>query len=129
MREREAKNNRHFDNPIMAEGRAGAGVRMLAAPLSSDTWLESGMGNWRDVSRDRAGAGRLSVLFSWHAKSGVLPLTRSEFLKSFYLFIFRERGREGEREGEKHQCVVASHVALTRELVRNPLVPSLHSIR
>ena len=21
-----------------------------------------------------------------------------------YLFIFRERGREGEREGEKHQC-------------------------
>ena len=28
--------------------------------------------------------------------------------KRFYLFIFRERGREGEREGEKHQCVVAS---------------------
>ena len=24
------------------------------------------------------------------------------------LFIFRERGRDGEREGEKHQCVVAS---------------------
>ena len=24
------------------------------------------------------------------------------------LFIFRERGREGEREGKKHQCVVAS---------------------
>ena len=23
------------------------------------------------------------------------------------LFIFRERGKEGEREGEKHQCVVA----------------------
>ena len=28
--------------------------------------------------------------------------------KRFYLFIFRERGREGEREGEKHQCVVVS---------------------
>ena len=27
---------------------------------------------------------------------------------TFYLFIFRERGRKGEREGEKHQCVVAS---------------------
>ena len=26
-------------------------------------------------------------------------------LKRFYVFIFRERGREGEREGEKHQCV------------------------
>ena len=24
------------------------------------------------------------------------------------LFIFRERGREGEREGERHQCMVAS---------------------
>ena len=27
-----------------------------------------------------------------------------------YSFIFREKGREGEREGEKHQCVVASHI-------------------
>ena len=30
------------------------------------------------------------------------------FFSRFYLFIFRERGREGEREGEKYQCVVAS---------------------
>ena len=37
----------------------------------------------------------------------------------FYLFIFRER-REGEREGEKHQCVVASHAPLTGDLARNP---------
>ena len=28
--------------------------------------------------------------------------------KVFYLFIFRQRGREGKTEGEKHQCVVAS---------------------
>ena len=40
------------------------------------------------------------------------------FLKS--LFIFRQRGREGEREGEKHQCVVASHKPPTRDLARNP---------
>ena len=26
----------------------------------------------------------------------------------FHLFCFLERGREGEREGEKHQCVAAS---------------------
>ena len=26
------------------------------------------------------------------------------FKKRFYLFIFRERGRKGEREGEKHRC-------------------------
>ena len=35
------------------------------------------------------------------------------FLKRFYLFIFRERGREGEREGEKHQCAVAYHTPPT----------------
>ena len=27
------------------------------------------------------------------------------------LFIFRERGREGERKGEKYQCVVASYTS------------------
>ena len=37
-----------------------------------------------------------------------------------YLFIFRERGREGEREGEKRQCVVASHVPPTKDLAYNP---------
>ena len=36
-----------------------------------------------------------------------------------YLF-FRERGREREREGEKHQCVVTSHVPLTGYMARNP---------
>ena len=40
---------------------------------------------------------------------------RAWFFKRFYLFIFRERGREGEREGENHQCVVASHVPPTRD--------------
>ena len=35
-----------------------------------------------------------------------------------YLF-FRERGKEGEREGEKHQCVVAPHVHPTRDLAHN----------
>ena len=35
-----------------------------------------------------------------------------DFLKDFYLFI-RERGKEGEREVEKHQCVGASHVPPT----------------
>ena len=39
-----------------------------------------------------------------------LPLPPSQvfstiFFFSFLKFIFRERGREGEREGEKHQCV------------------------
>ena len=42
------------------------------------------------------------------------------FLKRFYLLIFRERGREGEREGEKLQYVVASRVPPTGDLAHNP---------
>ena len=39
-----------------------------------------------------------------------------------YLFIhlFLERRREGEREGEKHQCVVASCTPPTGDLAQNP---------
>ena len=40
------------------------------------------------------------------------------FLKRFYSFVFRERGREGERE--KHQCVVASCTPPTGDLAHNP---------
>ena len=59
------------------------------------------------------------------------------FFLIFYLFIFRDRGREGEREGEKLQCVVASHVpplgtwpatqacALTGNQTGDPLVHKL----
>ena len=44
----------------------------------------------------------------------------SSFLKKLYLFIFRERGREGEREGEKHQCVVDSCTPYAGDLACNP---------
>ena len=40
--------------------------------------------------------------------------------KIFYLFIFRERGSEGEREGEKHQSVVASCAPSTGDLACHP---------
>ena len=46
--------------------------------------------------------------------------TYKTFFKRFYVFILRERGREGEREGEKNQCVVASHVPPTGDLAHNP---------
>ena len=43
------------------------------------------------------------------------------FLKKDFIYLFfRERGREGEKEGEKHQCVVASHVVPTGDLACNP---------
>ena len=44
------------------------------------------------------------------------------FFKWHYLFIFRERGREGEREKEKYQGVAASHAppsTPTRDPARN----------
>ena len=41
---------------------------------------------------------------------------KSCFLKDFYFFIFRER----RREGEKHQCVVASSAPPTGDLALNP---------
>ena len=37
----------------------------------------------------------------------------------FLLFIFRERGREGGREGEKYQRVVATHAPPTGDLACN----------
>ena len=40
----------------------------------------------------------------------------SYFKNFFYLFIFKERGREGEREGEKHQRVVTSSIPPTAGL-------------
>ena len=45
---------------------------------------------------------------------------RDFFFKRFYLFIFRERGKEGEKEGEKHQYVVVSHTPPTGDLAHNP---------
>ena len=38
--------------------------------------------------------------------------------KIFYLFL--EKGKEGEREGEKQQCVVASCTPPTGDLALNP---------
>ena len=38
----------------------------------------------------------------------------------FYLFIFRQRGREGEREGKKYQCVVVSRAPHIEDLACNP---------
>ena len=36
------------------------------------------------------------------------------------IYLFRERGKKGEREGEKHQCVVAPHLSLNEDLALNP---------
>ena len=43
-----------------------------------------------------------------------------------FKILFLERVREGEREREKHQCVVAFHPPSTGDLAHNPgMCPSL----
>ena len=32
------------------------------------------------------------------------------FFKKYFIYLFLESGREGERQGENHQCVVSSHM-------------------
>ena len=41
------------------------------------------------------------------------------FKKILFVF-FRESGKEAEREGEKHQCVVASHALPAGDLAGTP---------
>ena len=41
-----------------------------------------------------------------------------KFFKDF-IYLLLEGGREREREGEKQQCVVASHMAPTGDLAHN----------
>ena len=50
-----------------------------------------------------------------------IPFFFGNLFKEFiHLFIYRERGIEGKREGEKHQCAVASHVPLAGDLAHSP---------
>ena len=41
------------------------------------------------------------------------------FLKDLFIYLFLERRRVGEREGEKHQCVAASSMPHTGDLAHN----------
>ena len=52
------------------------------------------------------------------------------FFKRLHLFTLRDRGREGEKEGEKHQGVVASYVPPAGELAMCPsMCPDWESSR
>ena len=42
------------------------------------------------------------------------------FVIYLFIYLFLERGREGEKEEEKHQCVIASHMLPTGDLACNP---------
>ena len=45
-------------------------------------------------------------------------MCESPFFSRFYLFL--EKGEGREKDGEKHQCVVASRVLLTGDLADTP---------
>ena len=42
------------------------------------------------------------------------------FLKKIFIYLFLDRGDGKLKEGEKHKCVVASHVPPTGDLAGNP---------
>ena len=58
---------------------------------------------------------QLEMVFQTLELNSVFP-----FFLRFYLFIFRERGRETERKEEKHPCVIASLAPPTGDLVCKP---------
>ena len=58
-----------------------------------------------------------TILMFYSVHELLFPIKKKDFI---YLFIFRERGRGGEREGEKRQCVVDSCAPPTRDLAFNP---------
>ena len=71
-----------------------------------------------------------AVIWPWHqvwkthTHTGVGPGKKRKHFVFFslkdFIYLCLERGREGEREGEKHQCVVASHTPPTGDLACNP---------
>ena len=108
-----------------------------------DKVLENIRHNRLHVSSKLIGPGAPQIS-QWWAAGASLPRRpcrkKAEFFfffKDFYLFIFREKGREGERDGEKYQCVVSSNApplgtwpttqacALTGNRTGDPLVRRL----
>ena len=64
-------------------------------------------------------AGEILTVYTGSSTNNSPSLFLFHFSK-VYLFIFRERGREGGRDGEKHQHVVASCMPPTDDLACNP---------
>ena len=62
----------------------------------------------------------LFVYVLWESFFKFLPTFLFLFFNFSKDFIFRQRGRKEAREGEKHQCVVASHAPPTGGPAGNP---------
>ena len=68
----------------------------------------------------RAGVNGSVVIHKTRNYLGFGDSEKVSFFKGFIYLFFRERVREGEREGEKHQCVVAPQKPPTGDLPCNP---------
>ena len=69
-----------------------------------------------DVDHLFMSIGHLYILFGEVSIQNLCPF----FFKKYFIYLFLERGREGEKEGEKHQRVVASYSLPTGDLACNP---------
>ena len=91
------------------------------------------VGDWADVTTNRgmllppeAGRSKKQILLKQRgpATPWFVPVTLMvDLFFSFfldYIYLFLERGKGKEKEGEKHHCVVASHAPPTRDLSHNP---------
>ena len=71
----------------------------------------------RGVLKSTSGAPRSSCVLVF-ASSQIIPKSFVPFFFFKDFIYFRQRGREGERTGEKHQCVVAFGVPPNEDLAR-----------
>ena len=55
-----------------------------------------------------------------HSQSDLIDFGFLFFFKEILFIYLREGGREGKRNREKHQCVVASHAPPTGDQACNP---------
>ena len=116
--------NTAWAEPLRSGGREGA---RGTCPASAGERL--GRGWWgrgepprrrRVLFRGLRGAAR-PCLGEPAASPGSAPEPEPELFSFFFLNdIFREKGREGDREGEKHQCVVVSRAFFTGDPARSP---------
>ena len=89
-------------------------LRELAESVQGGTG-ERSLTNGRDIKSPRRSftfKGKIPIQLCFVIYYEVYFLFFKRFLIKI-LFIYYQRGKEGEREGEKHQCVVASHTLST----------------
>ena len=70
------------------------------------------------VNLGQIGADHFPLLFTFQLNVGAIPEIGLFFF--FKILFFREKGREGEKEGEKYQYMVASHASPPGDLAHNP---------